>query len=225
MPKVKIYDKGGKEAGELELSDTLFSTSDVKKRLIEGETIELPRNLIANLHQSVLATQANKRQGTHLVKTRGEVRGGGRKPWKQKKLGRARQGSIRAPHWPGGGVAFGPVLRDHDHKMNRKARRLAARTALAHKIADGVVVAVDGMTFDRFKTKDAIQMLNAHQAGGPRTLVILAEHSPFAVKSFANLPNVELRTAPDISARDIMIARRIIADKAALQRLEEVWSK
>jgi len=225
MPKIKLYDSKGKASGEFSLSDELFSGMDSKTRKVDGEEITTDRNLMATMHQSVLAEQANSRQGTHKVKTRGEVRGGGRKPWKQKKTGRARQGSIRSPLWPGGGVTFGPTPRSYDQKMNRKARRLASRAALGSKIADGVVVAVDGIAFEQYKTKDAVAFLASVDAAGPRTLVVLAEHSPFAIRSFRNLPNVELRTAPDVSARDILVARRIVADKAALQKLEEVWSQ
>ena len=225
MPTLKVFDNSGKEAGELKLSDDVFAPGTTKTRLVNGEEIEFQRNLGSNIHQAVLAEEANRRQGTHKVKTRGEVRGGGRKPYRQKKTGRARQGSIRSPIWPGGGTVFGPEPRSHAHGLNRKVRRLALRTALGDKIAGGIVVAVDGIKFDRFKTSDAVEFLKAHDGEGRRTLVLLAEHNPFAVRSFRNLQNVELRTSPDISARDIVIARRIIADKAALQRLEELWSK
>jgi large subunit ribosomal protein L4 len=225
MPTVKVFEHSGKESGELKLSDDVFVPGATKTRVVNGEQIEFQRNLDSALHQAVLAEEANRRQGTHKVKTRGEVRGGGRKPYRQKKTGRARQGSTRSPVWPGGGTVFGPEPRSYAQGLNRKVRRLALRTALGSKIAGGCVVAVDGIKFERFKTSDAVEFLKAHDGEGPRTLVLLAEHSPYAVRSFRNLQNVELRTSPDISARDIVIARRIIADKAALQRLEELWSK
>jgi large subunit ribosomal protein L4 len=225
MPTVKVYDNKGKEAGELKLSDDVFAPRSTRSRVVEGEEIEFQRNLDATLHQAVLAEEANSRQGTHKVKTRGEVRGGGRKPYRQKKTGRARQGSTRSPVWPGGGTVFGPEPRSYAQGLNRKTRRLALRIAMGAKIAGGNVVVVDGIKFERFKTADAVEFLKAHGGDVPRTLVLLAEHDPFAVRSFRNLQSVELRTAPDISTRDIVIARRIIADKAALQRLEELWSK
>jgi large subunit ribosomal protein L4 len=225
MPTVKIYDKKGKESGELKLPDAMYGNAETRSRDVEGETVDVQRNLVANLHQAVLAEQANERQGTHSTRTRGMVRGGGRKPFKQKKLGRARQGTIRAPHWKGGGVVFGPSPRSHEQKMNRRSRRLAIQSALGYKIASDMVVAIDGVNFERFKTKDALEFLKQYGGDGPRTLVILGEHNPFAVRSFRNLPDVELRTAPDFSARDIMVARRIIMDKSAFQIVEELWSK
>lgn len=225
MPSLKLYDNQGKEAGELQLSDSLFGIRETRTRTIAGESIELSRDLIANLHQTVVAEEANQRQGTHKTKGRSEVSGGGRKPYRQKKTGRARQGSIRAPHWKGGGVVFGPTPRSYRQRLNRKARRLAIQSALAYKIADGALVAVDGVRFERIKTKDAVSFLKVHGCEGVRTLVLLPEHDDTALRCFRNIPNVELRFAPAVSARDVVVARRIVADRAALQKLEELWSK
>jgi large subunit ribosomal protein L4 len=225
MPIVKVYDKLGKKSGELKLSDDLFAAKETRTRMLGGEEVALQRNLLANLHQTVLAEQANKRQGTHSTKGRAEVRGGGRKPWRQKKVGRARHGSTRSPLWSGGGVTFGPKPRSHSQKLNRGARRLAIQSALGAKIAEGALIVVDGIAFERPKTKDALEFLKTHGVDEPRTLVILAKHDPDAIRSFRNLSYVELRTSPDFSARDVLLARKIIADKAALQSLEEMWSK
>lgn len=196
----------------------------------------------ATVHRVVVAEQANKRQGTQSAKTRGETRGGGRKPYKQKKTGRARQGSIRAPHYAHGGMALAVKPRSYEQKVNRKERRLAAKTALTSKFESGDVIIVDAIAFTAPKTKDAASFIAAHAAGAKRVLVILNEFDEPTYKSFRNLrngePKVEVRTAPlrsngdadaktrsqGFSTRDILLANKIIIAKDALTVIEEVWA-
>lgn len=197
----------------------------------------------AVIHRAVVAEQANKRQGTHKTKTRSEASGGGRKPYRQKKTGRARQGSIRAPHYAHGGMAHARVPVDHSLKVNRKERRLAILSALSAKAEAGNLVVVDKISFSKIKTKQAVEFLTQHTAGAKRVLVILPEYDEAVYKCFRNLRNgneqkVEVRTAPaatvpkgqeakktqGFSARDVMVAHKILVVKDALKMMEEIWS-
>ena len=157
MPKLSVYDMTGKKTGEeIELMDYVFG-------------VEMNEAVV---HQAVVMQQANERQGTHATKTRGLVRGGGRKPWKQKGTGRARSGSTRSPIWVGGGTVFGPSPRSHAKAMPRKARRLAIRCALSSKVAAGELIIVDGLKFDEIKTKNVIEMLKGFESAEKKALII-----------------------------------------------------
>ncbi len=217
MTTVKIVDSKGKEKGSVDLQ----VSADVKQSV---------------LHRAVVAEEANKRQGTQKAKTRAEVRGGGRKPYRQKKTGRSRQGSIRSPLHRKGGVVFAPVPRDYDKKVNRKERRLALQTALATQADAGKLIVVDKIEFSEPKTKDAVALLTAVGANSRRVLVILPAYDEIALKAFRNLPNVEVRTAPirakegepvrsqGFSTRDLLVAHQIVVAKDALTAIQEAWA-
>lgn len=201
----------------------------MSKFLESLKSLEVSANLV---HRVVVAEEANARQGTQSAKTRSEVRGGGKKPYKQKKTGNARQGTIRAPHYAHGGMALAVKPRDYTKKVNKKERRLAVLTALASKLANGDVVTVDSLTVKEPKTKAAADILaKAGVARAKRVLVVIAEPHEATYKSFRNLPNVEVRCAPNkegkgeaFSTRDVTVAHKIVFDKAALKTLEETFS-
>lgn len=210
MPKLSVYDRTGQPVREIELSDKVFA-AEVRTDL---------------MHAAVVAEQANARQGTADTKTRGEVRGGGRKPWRQKGTGRARQGSIRAPHWRHGGVVFGPHPRDYSQRLPKKMRRAAMRSALTAKLAEDALITVESIRFDEIKTRHAVQFLKALNIDHPnRVLLLLPEHDETVWKSFRNLPGVEVRVSPAVSVREVLVARRIITTPEALQKLEEVCAR
>ena len=172
------------------------------------------------MHQVVVAAMAGQRAGTHKVKTRGEVAGGGRKPWRQKGTGRARQGSIRAPQWVGGGVAHGPVLRDHNQRINKKMVKGALRSALADALASGKVSVIDQLSFDEPKTKRAAEILDALGVDG-RVLVVLATPTEgFTVeKSFRNMPMVKFGYAGGLGTYDVLLADHVLFTTAAIDAL------
>ncbi len=188
------------------------------------------------LHRAVVTEEANSRQGTQSAKTRSEVRGGGRKPYKQKKTGNARQGTIRAPQYAGGGMVFAVKPRDYTKKLNVKERRSAILGAIAHQTDAGNVQLVDSIKFAAAKTKEAVAFLKAYGVNETRrVLVIVPEYDETTLKCFRNLPNVVVRTAPALngseiktsafSARDILVAHKIVVAKDAMTRIEEVWAK
>jgi large subunit ribosomal protein L4 len=186
------------------------------------------------LHKAVVTEEANARQGTQCAKTRAEVRGGGRKPYKQKKTGRARQGSIRAPQYRHGGVVFAPKPRGYDKKINKKEKRAALLSAIAAKFDAGDVTIVDAISLNEPKTKSAVAFLEAlNLKDTRRVLLILPEHNEATYKSFRNLPNVAVRTAPStgeektttFSTRDMLVAHKVVVAQDALKKIEEAWSK
>ncbi len=186
------------------------------------------------LHRAVVTEEANSRQGTQSAKTRAEVRGGGKKPYKQKKTGNARQGTTRAPHYAHGGVALAVKPRGYDKKLNRKERRTAILGALNAKIEAGNLAVADQIVFAEPKTKLAAELLKTFELTDVRrVLVILPEYDETTLKCFRNLPNVEVRTAPGaqgtktavFSARDVLVAHKVIVAKDALAKIEEVWAK
>ena len=187
----------------------------------------------ALLHRAVVSEQANARQGTHSAKTRSEARGGGRKPYRQKKTGNARQGTIRAPHYAHGGMAFALKPRDYSKKLNKKERKLAMISAFSAKLAQGDVMVVDKIAFAEPKTKTAQEMLKANDlASTKRVLVVISENDKNVVKSFNNISGVEVRTAPSkdgkaaaFSTRDLLVAHKILITKDALEKTEEAWTK
>ena len=223
MAAIEIKDKAGKKVGSHDLSGFLTTISASH----------------TSIHRAVVAEESNSRQGTQSAKTRAEVRGGGRKPYKQKKTGNARQGSIRGPHYAHGGMALAIKPRNYDKKINKQERRASIVSALAMLFEAGHVSVVDSVAFASPKTKDAIALLTALGiAGTKRILVILPEYDEVALKSFSNLKNVVVRTAPAsvkkgeegprtqaFSARDVLVAHKLVVAKDALARIEEVWSK
>jgi large subunit ribosomal protein L4 len=199
-----VRTQDGAEDGSVELADSVFGVAVNQ----------------AVLHQAVVRQLAGARQGTHDTKTRGEVSGGGRKPYRQKGTGRARQGSIRAPHWRGGGTVFGPTPRDHALGMPRKQRRIALRSALAAKAVDGAIQVVASFEYERPRTKDFATFLEKAGAGR-RVLVVVEAHIENLELSARNIPQVKLILASNINVRDVLIADTIIVTKEALDAITE----
>jgi large subunit ribosomal protein L4 len=207
MPNVKVFDMAGKEVGEITLSDVIFGAE------IKG----------AVLHAAVRTYLMNQRQGTQSTLTRSEVSGGGRKPWRQKGTGRARQGSTRSPQWTHGGIALGPKPRDYRITMNKKTKRAALYSALSAKVAEGNLIVVDDIKCTEFKTKTIVNMLNALGAE-KKSLIVLPEVDKFVVKSAANVPGVVTSVYNTINVYDILNADKFIISKAAVEKLEEVFA-
>lgn len=205
MPVVALYNQSGTQIGEIELADSIFGIE--------------PNEHV--LHEAVLMIRANQRQGTHKTKTRGEVRGGGRKPYAQKGTGRARQGSIRAPQWRGGGTAFGPIPRKYTYKLNKKVRRLALKSALSQVVREDSMVVVDALNFEKPRTKDMIQVLNNLNAE-KRVLIILAEEDQNVILSARNIPGVATITANSLNVLDILNANKVVITQDAVRKIEEV---
>lgn len=208
MPKISIRNMSGESVGDFELQPEVF---------------EVAPN-VALMHQAVVAEQANARQGTSDTKTRSEVRGGGRKPYRQKGTGRARQGSIRAPQWYHGGVVFGPSPKSHEKMLPRKMKRAAIKSALSARLVDEAVVVLDEIALDSISTKKMTEFLDSCQAFG-RTLLVMEAISEEIHKSTRNIPGVDLRTAPGVSVRDILNADKIIMTRAAVEKLQEVFGR
>jgi large subunit ribosomal protein L4 len=208
MPKVALYNVTGTQVGEVELNDAVFG--------IEPH--------IHVLHQAVLLQQASLRQGTHKVKGRSEVRGGGRKPWKQKGTGRARQGSIRAPQWKGGGVVFGPTPRSYGYKLPRKVRRLAIRSALSSKVIDNEVIVLDQLQLNAPKTKEFVGILNNLKVDS-KALVVAASFDETVALSARNIPGVKFITADGINVLDVLTYDKLIITQDAVQKVEEVLAQ
>jgi len=204
QPSVKVFDAQGKETGEVQLAPEIFSA---------------PVNE-AVLHQALLRQQANERQGTHQTKTRGDVSGGGKKPWKQKGTGRARQGSTRAPQWRHGGTVFGPHPRSYEQKMPRKQRRLALRAALSAKVRDGALRIVDEITLEAPKTKTLDSFFTALQAG-VRILFVLPEHDLLLEKSTRNLASVKTILVSNLNVGDVLAADSVVLTRKALTQVED----
>ena len=236
MPNIKVFDMTGKEVGEMLLSDVIFG-AEVNK---------------AVLHAAVRTYLANQRQGTQSTLTRTEVSGGGKKPWRQKGTGRARQGSTRAPQWTHGGVALGPKPRDYRIAMNKKTKRVALFSALSAKVAAGELVVVDNITLDTYKTAEMVKMLNAlgcqkevtksykvttvedgqvvrerktrTAVVAQKALVVLPEVNSFVVKSCSNVPGVVTTLSSTINVYEVLNAEKVIMTRAAVEKLEEVYA-
>jgi large subunit ribosomal protein L4 len=215
---LEIKGKDGKKAG----THTVAEKLDAAK----------PKNHV--LHRAVVTEEANSRQGTQCAKTRAEVKGGGKKPYKQKKTGNARQGTTRAPQYAHGSMALAVKPRDYDKKLNRKERRAAILGALNAKIESGDLTVAEAIAFSEPKTKHAAELLKSYDLTAVRrVLIILPEYDETTLKCFRNLPNVEVRTAPGgketktavFSARDVLIAHKVVVAKEALAKIEEVWAK
>jgi len=206
MPSTPLYDRTGKTVGDVELSDELFAA---------------PVHA-AVLHQVVTAQLAGRRIGTHDTKTRGEIRGGGRKPYRQKGTGRARQGSIRAPHYRGGGTVFGPHPRSYEQRLPRKMKRLALRGALTAKLGDEQLKVIDTFGLDAIKTKELAGVLRALDATG-RVLVIAPARDERLELSARNLPTVEVILADSLNVVDLLNADLVLIEQPALSRIESVY--
>jgi len=204
MAKAPVYDMEGKIVEEIELDDRVFACK-VKP---------------AVLHQVVVMYLANQRVGTASTKTRAEVSGGGRKVWRQKGTGHARQGSMRAPHWRHGGVAHGPKPRDYSYTVPKRVRQLALRMALSAKLADGELLIVQGLELPEIKTKRMAEILQKLNINGDRTLLSLARDDELIIKSARNIPNVSLKPASAINAYDVLKHKTLLLDKAAVEVLQ-----
>jgi large subunit ribosomal protein L4 len=207
MPNVKVVDMAGKEVGEIALSDVIFGAD------VNG----------AVLHAAVRAYLMNQRQGTQSTLTRTEVSGGGKKPWRQKGTGRARQGFTRAPQWYHGGVALGPKPRDYRVDMNKKTKRVALYSALSAKVAAGDLIVVDQIKAEGYKTRVMVNMLNAIGADR-KALIILPEVNAQIIKSCANIEGTKTALYNTINVYDILNAGKVVVDKAAVTMLEEVYA-
>ena len=207
MPKATVVNMTGTKVGEVELSDAIFGIK--------------PNEVV--VHEVVKNHLANCRQGTQSALTRAEVSGGGIKPWRQKGTGRARQGSTRAPQWTHGGIVFAPKPRDYSYALNKKVKRLALKSVLSAKAAEGNVIVVDGLELGEIKTKAMVNFLNAVEAG-KKSVVVTNEVNENVVKSARNIPGVTTTTAKILSVYDIVNADKFIVDKAALAVIEEVFA-
>ena len=207
MLKTNVYDMSGKLVGEIELSEAVFGVTP-------NESV---------VHDVVKNHLANKRQGTQSALTRAEVSGGGRKPWRQKGTGRARQGSTRAPQWTHGGIVFAPKPRDYSYTLNKKVRRLALKSALSDKAAQQNIVVIDAIRVDAPKTKEFAAFLKAVNVTG-KALVVTAEADTNVVKSGRNIPGCQVTFANLINVYDIVNAKQLVLDKAALAKIEEVFA-
>lgn len=205
MTSVALYNQDGSQNGTVELNDAIFAVE-------------------VNQHaefEAILRQRASLRQGTHAVKNRSAVRGGGKKPWRQKGTGRARQGSIRAPQFRGGGIVFGPTPRSYNYRLPRKVRQLAIKSALTEKVADNSFVVVDGLNFDAPKTKEFAGVLNSLNVN-EKTLIVVTDDDKFAALSARNLTNVTVVTPAGVNILNVVDAQKIVITKSALSQVEEV---
>ena len=206
MANVSVYNIEGKEVGTIELNDAVFG-------------VEVNEHLV---HMAVVSQLANNRQGTQSAKTRAEVRGGGRKPWKQKGTGHARQGSIRAPQWKGGGVVFAPKPRDYSFKMNKKEKRAALLSALTSRVEDKKFIVVEGLTFNDIKTKNMVNVLNNLKVA--KALVVTANDDKNVILSARNIQDVKTATADTINVYDILMYDTMVVSKEAVGTIQEVYA-
>ena len=206
MANVSVYNMEGKEVGTIELNDAVFG-------------VEVNEHLV---HMAVVAQLANKRQGTQKAKTRSEVSGGGRKPWRQKGTGHARQGSTRSPQWTGGGMVFAPTPRDYTITLNKKEKRAALKSALTSRVNENKFVVVDELKFDEVKTKNFKAVLNNLKVS--KALVVLADNDQNTVLSARNIPEVKTSLVNTINVFDILKYNTVVATKAAVASIEEVYA-
>ena len=206
MANVSVYNMEGKEVGTIELNDAVFG-------------VEVNEHLV---HMAVVQQLANNRQGTQKAKPRSEVSGGGRKPWRQKGTGHARQGSTRSPQWTGGGVVFAPVPRDYSFKLNKKEKRAALKSALTSKVQDSKLIVVDELKFDEIKTKNFVNVMNNLKV--EKGLVVIAENDANVVMSAKNVASVNTTLVNTINVYDIMKAKTVVLTKDAVAKIEEVYA-
>ena len=205
MPKVALYNQNGSQVGEIELNESVFG-------------IEPNQNV---LFEAIIMQRASLRQGTHKVKTRSEVSGGGRKPWRQKGTGRARQGSIRSPQWRGGGTVFGPVPRSYSYKLPKKVRRLAIKSALSSKVLEENVLVLENLAFETPKTKDFKAVLTGLSVN-KKALVVTADLDENVALSARNIPGITVVAADSVNVLDVVSHDKLIMTKAAVEKVEEV---
>jgi large subunit ribosomal protein L4 len=205
MPKVQLFDQTGKVVGDIELNDSVFGIEPNEHVLFDA----------------IVMQQASQRQGTHKTKIRSEVRGGGRKPWRQKGTGRARQGSIRSPQWVGGGTVFGPTPRSYSYKLPKKVRRLAIKSALSSKVKENEAIVVNALTIDAPKTKAFVQILNDLSVN-EKALVVTGQPDEAAALSARNIPTVKLISVDQVNVLDVVNHNKLILTEAAARHLEEV---
>ncbi len=206
MATVSVLNMQGKEVGTMDLNDAVFGVK-VNEHLV---------------HMAVVQYLANKRQGTQKAKTRSEVRGGGRKPWRQKGTGHARQGSIRAPQWKGGGMVFAPVPRDYSFKMNKKEKRAALRSALTSRVAENKFIVLDELKLDEIKTKKFVEVMK--NINVDKALVVLGDNDLNVIKSAANVPNIKTAPTATINVYDILKYNTVVVTKAAVEAIQEVYA-
>ena len=206
MANVSVYNMEGKEVGTIELNDAVFG-------------VEVNEHLV---HMAVVQQLANNRQGTQKAKTRSEVSGGGRKPWRQKGTGHARQGSTRAPQWTGGGVVFAPVPRDYSFKLNKKEKRAALKSVLTDKVQNNNLIVVDELKFDEIKTKNFVNVMNNLKV--QKGLVVIAENDANVVMSAKNVADVNTTLVNTINVYDILKAKTVVLTKDAVAKIEEVYA-
>ena len=205
MPQVALFNQTGAQIGEVALNEAIFGIEPHKQAMFDA----------------VVMQRASMRQGTHKTKTRTEVRGGGRKPWKQKGTGRARQGSIRSPQWRGGGTVFGPVPRSYSYKLNKKVRRLALISALSTKVVDNDILVLDQLALAAVKTKEMVSILNNLNITSKAVIVTADENTEVAL-SARNIPGVKVMTATQINVLDLLDATKLVITKDAVEKIEEV---
>ena len=206
MPTVELLNQKGQKLGQVELSEQVFAVEDHQQAIFD----------------TVIAEKAAMRQGTQKAKTRSEVSGGGRKPWRQKGTGRARQGTIRAPQWRGGGVVLAPTPRQYSLKVNKKVARLAMRCALSSKVREGQFIVLDELVLETVKTKGLVEVLNAINAAGKKVVVALPEANANVELAGRNLPNVLVQEYSHISVYEMMNANTLVLTKAVVEKYEEV---
>ena len=206
MANVSVYNIEGKEVGTIELNDAVFG-------------VEVNEHLV---HMAVVNQLANNRQGTQSAKTRSEVSGGGRKPWRQKGTGHARQGSTRAPQWTGGGIVFAPKPRDYSFKMNKKEKRIALLSALSSKVADNKIVVLDAFNLDDVKTKKFAEVMSNLKVD--KALVVIEGENKNVVLSGRNIPTVKVSATNEINTYDVLKYETLVVTKAAVEKLEEVYA-
>ena len=206
MANVSVYNIEGKEVGSIELNDAVFG-------------VEVNEHLV---HMAVVNQLANNRQGTQSAKTRSEVSGGGRKPWRQKGTGHARQGSTRAPQWTGGGIVFAPKPRDYSFKMNKKEKKLALLSALTSKVADNKIVVLDAFNLDEVKTKKFAEVMSNLKVD--KALVVIEGENKNVVLSGRNIPSVKVTATNEINTYDVLKYTTLVVTKAAVEKLEEVYA-
>ena len=206
MANVAVYNMEGKEVDKIELNDSIFG-------------VEINEHLV---HMAVLQQLANKRQGTQKAKTRSEVRGGGRKPWRQKGTGHARQGSTRSPQWTGGGVVFAPTPRDYSFKLNKKEKRAALKSALTSRVVENKFVVVDELKLDEIKTKKFVEVLK--NLNGEKALVVLNDMDEKVIASAANIPTVKTTQTNELNVFDVLKYDTVVVTKAAVATIEEVYA-
>ena len=207
MPKANVFNMAGQQVGEIELSEAVFGIE--------------PNQVV--VHEVVKNHLANCRQGTQSALTRAEVSGGGKKPWRQKGTGHARQGSTRAPQWTHGGIVFAPKPRDYSYVLNKKVKRLALKSVLSAKVAEGKLIVIDSIKMDAIKTADFRKFLNAVNCDG-KAVVVTPAVDTVVVKSARNIPGVLTTPANNLSVYDIINAQYLVADQAALAKIEEVYA-